>query len=390
MRPLRQMAVVGFLSLRSLHTRIKGSLVIVAGLACVVGVLLSILSIGEGLRLAYLRSGRSDRAVVLSAGADRDLHSSIPEAWVNVVRNAPGIRRGADGAPLLDAEVYIGVSTLIKRANQKSGYTGVRGIGAKGLEMSPEIKIVDGRYYRPGTRELIVGVMAQRKFSSLELGDRVALSDGGEWIVVGHFSTGSFTDGDVIADPQVMLAALRRSNYNVVLVSLESPAKFDELNKALTTNPELSVTVERESDYWQRRFSSLPVTAVVTAYFLSLLIASGAISGILHTMHATVSSRATEIAILRAVGFGGLPVAVSIVLEAMFFACIGAAIGTGIDWLWESGYAYNGAYGVFRVTFTLHLFAVAIGWALVTALVGAIVPAMQEARLPVVDALGRL
>ncbi|HEY6453684.1 MAG TPA: FtsX-like permease family protein [Steroidobacteraceae bacterium] len=132
------------------------------------------------------------------------------------------------------------------------------------------------------------------------------------------------------------------------------------------------------------------MTPLPVAYFAAFLIAGGAVSGILHTMHATVSSRATETALLCAVGFGGLAVAVSMILEAMFFACIGAAIGTAIDWLWLNGYALNGAYGIFRLVVTPHLLGVAIGWALVTALVGAIVPAAQEARLPVVDALGRL
>jgi putative ABC transport system permease protein len=107
-------------------------------------------------------------------------------------------------------------------------------------------------------------------------------------------------------------------------------------------------------------------------------------------MHATVSSRAKEIAILRAVGFGGAAVASSIILEAMIFACIGAAIGTAIDWAWLNNYAMNGAYGVFRVAVTAHLLAIAVGWALVTALIGALVPAFHEARLDVVNALGRL
>jgi putative ABC transport system permease protein len=131
------------------------------------------------------------------------------------------------------------------------------------------------------------------------------------------------------------------------------------------------------------------VTGLIIAYVVAFLLAGGAVSGILHSMHATVSARAQEIAILRAVGFSGLPVAVSMILEAMFLACIGAAVGTAIDWLWLDGYVYNGAYGVFRMSVTPHLLAVAIGWSLVTALVGAILPAAHEARLPVVDALAR-
>jgi putative ABC transport system permease protein len=389
MKRLRQIRIVGLLGLRSLHTRIRASLIIVTALAGVSVVLLSMLSMEEGMRVGYLASGHADRAIILSAGAERDWNSSVPQSWVDLIATAPGIRGGTVGTPLLDAETYTGV-TLTKRANRAWGYSGVRGIGPQGLAISSEIRMVDGRYYRTGTREVIVGILARQKFSGVELGDKVKMIDDGEWVVVGHFSTGSFMEGDLIADPQMIMPALRKASYNSVLVSLAAPDSFDRLKGFLTSNPGLSVTVERESDYWLRQFQSLPVTPLVVAYVVAFLLAGGAVSGILHTMHATVSSRSKEIAILRAVGFGGLPVAVSMILEAMLFACIGAAIGTAIDWLWLDGYAYNGAYGVFRMLVTPHLLAVAIGWALVTALVGAIVPAAQEARLPVVDALGRL
>jgi putative ABC transport system permease protein len=369
--------------------RIRASLVIVVALACVSAVLLSMLSAEEGIKLAYEAAGHVDRAIVLSSGADHEWSSAIPQSWIGSIESTPGVGRGLAGVELVDPETYTFVS-LTKRSHQTDGYSGLRGIGPEGLAMSPEITIVDGRFYRSGAREVVVGILARKKFSGLELGDKVKMLDGGDWRVVGHFSTGSFIEGDLIADPLMTLAALRRPSYNSVLIGLASREAFDSLKAALTTNPALSVTVERQSDYWLRQFRSVPVTPLVLAYLAAFLVASGAVSGILHTMHATVSSRAKEIAVLRAVGFGGVPVAVSMILEAMSFACIGAAIGTAIDWLWLNGYAYNGAYGVFRMLVTPHLLAVAIGWALVTALVGAIVPAAQEARLPVVQALGRL
>lgn len=389
MKRIRQILIVGRLSIRSLHTRVRASLVIVAGLVGVSVVLLSMLSGEEGMKISYLATGHPDRAIILSSGADRDSNSSIPLSWLGPIESAPGIRRGNTGAVLVDAEAFAFVNPT-KRSNGKWGYCGLRGIGPKGLAMSPEIRIVDGRTYRPGTREIVVGALARTKFSGLELGEKVRLLDGGEWNVVGHFSTNSFIDGDLIADPQMLLAAQRRTSYNSVLVALDDPEAFERLKTALTANPALSVTVERESDYWLRLFENLPLTPLLVGYVAAFLIASGATSGILHTMHATVSSRATEIAVLRAVGFGGLAVGISMVLEAMLFACIGAGIGTAIDWLWLNGYAYNGAYGVFRLLVTPHLLAVAIGWALITALIGAVVPAAQEARLPVVDALGRM
>lgn len=389
MRPLRQIAVVETLSLRTLTTRIRSSWVIVAALTCVTIVLLSMLSMEEGIQLAYAAVGHADRAIVLSAGAERDFNSSIPQSWVGQIGEAAGVRRGRDGSALVDAQVNYASGPLTKRGSNSQGGTGLRGIGARGLEMSPEIHLVDGRFYHSGTREIIVGTVAQRKFQAMELGDSVTLIDGGRWTVVGHFSAGSFIDGDLIADSQELLAALHRTNYNTVMVSLTSASAFKEFQQSISRNPTLAVTVERHSDFWNRMYQSLPIAPLVLTYTVSALLAIGAISGILHTMHATISARAKEIAILRAVGFGGWPVGISIVLEAMVFATLGAAIGTVIDWLWCDGYAYNGAYGVFIARVTPRLLAVAVGWGLVAAFIGAAAPAAKEARLPVVDALGR-
>jgi putative ABC transport system permease protein len=390
MRRLRQIGVVGLLSLRNLHTRIGSSWVIVAALTLVSVVLLSASAVEEGIELAYVGVGHADRAVITSSGSVFEFNSSVPESWLAPIMDSPGIRRATDGAPLMDAQSYMLAGQLTKRSNDGSGTTGVRGIGPKGLEMSPEIKIADGRYYRPGTREVLAGVLAQQKFAGMELGDEITMLDGGQWTVVGHFSTGSFIDGDLIADPRVMTRALKKTSYNSILISLESAGAFAQLKNALTANPALSVTVERQSDYWRRQFQELPDGPLILDYVVSLLLAVGAVSGILHTMHATVGARAMEIAVLRTVGFGGFPIAVALVFEAMLFASIGAAIGTAIDWLWLDNYPLMAAYGVFRVRVTPNLLVFAIGWALVTALVGAIVPAVQEARLEVVDALGRV
>lgn len=389
MRRLRQMRVVGLLSLRNLHTRVRSSWVIVAALTVVSAVLLSASAVEEGIKLAYLSVGHTDRAIITSSGAVRESGSSIPQSWLGPIFDAPGIRKARDGTPLVDAEIYDFVGSLVMK-DGKSGETEVRGIGPKGLEMSPDIKIVDGRSYRPGTREVLVGVLVRQKFSNTELGDQITMVDGGKWTVVGHFSTGSFIDGDFIADPQILSDALRRTSYSSVLVGLESARSFDRLANALRTNPAISVTVERQSDFWRRQFENLPAGPLILDYMVSILLAAGAVSGILHTMHTTIGARAKEIAILRMVGFGGVPVSVAIVFEAMLFACIGAVIGTAIDWLWLNKYPLMAAYGVFRIRVTPHLLVVAIAWALVTALIGAIVPAVQEARLEVVDALGRI
>ena len=149
------------------------------------------------------------------------------------------------------------------------------------------------------------------------------------------------------------------------------------------------VMVLRESDYYARYWQAVPDTPFVVAYLLGDLLALGAIAGTLHTMTAAVGARAQEIALLRAVGFGGLPVALAVIAEAVLLAMLGAGLGTGIDWLWLDGYTYN-AQGVFHVVVTPHLLLVALGWALGVALIGAALPAQRAARGSVVEALREL
>ena len=233
----------------------------------------------------------------------------------------------------------------------------------------------------------MVGVTAQEKFSGLELGDMVP-GPGGLWPIVGTFATGNLADGDLLADSETLISALRRTAYNSIVVKLDSPDSFDVFKSALTKNPALSVTVERQTDYWKRIFEIIPNRAVYMIYTLSLFIAAGALAGTVQTMHSAVDSRTVEIAILRAIGFDGFSVAASVVLEAMILASVGTIIGTAIVWLLFDGYAYNaGAVGVFRLAITPHLVTVGITWALVIAFIGALSPSIRAARLPVATAL---
>jgi putative ABC transport system permease protein len=222
------------------------------------------------------------------------------------------------------------------------------------------------------------------------VGGTIKLPDG-SWPVVGVFSAGGLVAGDLIGDADVVMPALKREQYNSVLVRLSSPENFDAFARMLTSNPALQVTVERDSDYWRRQLTELgPGQAISIGYILGALIGLGSFAGLLQTMVGAVEARENEIAVLRALGFGGFAVGVSVVLEAMLLAVLGATLGAAFIGQFWSGVALNGAYGVFQVRLTGELYLLALSWCLTIALVGAASPAIRASRITVVEGLRRI
>jgi len=371
------------LSARSFPARFKSSLVIIIGLAIVTVGPLSLLSLWDGLELSYLKAGSPDRAVVLWEGALHQSTSHISPFWMDAILHAPGIRQW-HGQPLADPEIAAWFHPL-KRAKPEEGTAALRGIGSAGFAMRPEIHLLSGRLPRPGTREAIVGLQAQRKFAGFDIGSQIEVK-GRRWPVVGVFETDHTLDGDVVADGGAVKDAKKRHDYDIMLLALKSPDALAGLQKALRSLP---VSVVRETDYYAQLWSLVPNTALYTAVVLLIIMGAGALSGTVHTVYAATSARANEIVILRAIGFNGAIVAASVVVEAVLLACLGALIGVGIDWLWLTGYPYNGGMegGVFPMCVSPHGMVLALSWAVVIGAWGAVMPSLKVARGTVVDAM---
>ena len=388
MNAWREFYVIFRLNLATFPTRIKGALGIVLGIACVVCVLLSLLSLWEGIQLAYLGMGDPNYAIVLSSDAVNEYRSSISREWVPLIAGAPGIRHAGDGTPLVDAEVYSPVS-LLKKADGDldMGYTNMRGVGPHALAMLPKMRLTAGRTLRAGTDEMMVGATAQRKFPGLlRPGNQIMLL-GHQWSIVGVFATGNFNDGNLVVDADRLQSVLRKPQFSSVVVRLDSPRSIERLKAGVQRTDRLPVTVQSLSDYSRQLLATIPTHLLIVDYCFSALIALGVWSGMIHVMDAAISARARETAVLRAIGFGGRPVTAAIVAEAMILAGIGAIVGTAVDWLWLDGYAYDGAWGVFRAAVTPRVFLIGLGWALAIALMGALMPSIRAARASIIEAL---
>jgi putative ABC transport system permease protein len=381
---LRQIWIVSALNFKSLGSRFWQSMVIVVGLAATIGVMLSMLSMSAGMRQAYVNAGDPNRAIVVTKGVEQEGQSAITRAMAPMIAAAPGIAKSKDGKPLADRNLNMGVPVL--RKDGSKGYTTMRGLTETGQGVRPELKIVQGRMFQPGKREMIVGVGAQLMFQHMEIGDKVILPDG-EWPIVGVFSTGDLLEGQVVGDTETLITSLHKTAYNTVLVRLTSPDALNTLKSALTTNPALSVDVIRHSDWYASIASQSTFALALLGYIVGTVMAIGALFGCLNTMYSAVSTRGREIATLRALGYGAFPVAVSVILEAVLLAVVGALIGAGIAWALYDGKQDLFGNSVFHLSVSPAQIQLGVTWAIAVALLGGIFPSIRAARRPVVEAL---
>ncbi len=385
MNLLRQIVSVTSLNLKSLPSRLGPSLVVVAGMGAAIGVLVSILSLTAGFAELQRRTGDPGRAVILSQNADTEGAGAIRRGALGDIITAPGIARDANGASLADPE-YVSIF-LVSRRTEGNMLLTLRGIGRKALAVRPELKIVAGRMFRPGARELVVGIATQPEFRGLEVGDKVIMQDG-QWPIVGSFTTGGdVLEGQIIGDAAILMSAAKRNNFNSVIVRLEGPGGLDNLQRALAANPRLGVRAERQSDYIERTSQDATGFFLAVAYAVGGIMACGALFGTLNTLYSAVGARTQEIATLRALGFGGTAVAVSVIAEAILLAMAGALMGIGLAWALFHGQRYAFGEILFHLTVSPGLVGTGLVWALAVALLGGVLPAARAARLPVVDAL---
>jgi putative ABC transport system permease protein len=381
---LRQIWIVSVLNFKSLKSRFWQSMVIVVGLAATIGVMLSMLSLSAGMQVAYANAGDPDRAIVVSKGVDQEGSSAITRAMAPMIASAPGIAKDKAGKPLADRGLNMGIPLL--RINGSKGFTTLRGLTESGQGVRPEIKIVAGRMFQPGKREMIVGVGAQAMYQHMQIGDKVILPDG-EWPIVGSFATGDLLEGQLLGDTETMLTSLHKTNYNTVLVRLTSHDSLDTLKKAINTNTALSVDVMRHSDWYARVANQQTFALALLGYVVGTVMAIGALFGCLNTMYSAVSTRGREIATLRALGYGAFPVAVSVILEAIVLAVAGALIGGLIAWALYDGKQDLFGNMVFHLSVSATQFKLGVIWAIAVALLGGIFPSIRAARRPVVEAL---
>lgn len=390
MRNLRQIFEIVLLNLRSIPQRLAASLVIVIGIGGVVGVLVAMLSMAQGLSRTLSATGSPERAVVLRAGANAEISSFLARSSSTLIRQDPAVARLADTLPAASGELII--VTEVPRVGQRSGANvSLRGVEPAGFVLRPELHLIEGRRFRPGLREVIVGAGAKRQFEGLQVGSTLRLR-GSSWEIVGVFESGDAHESELWVDTETAQAAFGRLGYSSILLQLRDPIAFDALKQRLGNDPQLNVDVFREVDYFGAQSAGLVRQIGYITNIVAVIMALGALFGALNTMYAAVSARTSEIGTLRALGFGRAPVVASVLAEAMLLSLLGGLLGAGIAYALFNGYSVSTlGSGFTQIAFnfavTPGLLLQGLGWALAIGFIGGLMPALRAARLPVTAAL---
>jgi putative ABC transport system permease protein len=271
----------------------------------------------------------------------------------------------------------------------------VRGVGERAWELRPNVKIVAGRKFTPGLRELIAGKKAVDQFKGLELGTSLKLN-GQVWTLVGEFESGDSHNSEVWGDAGVVASTYRRGNSTTsISLRLTDAKQFEALKAALASDPRIKVDVDTTRNYYNKQSENLTQAIRILGITVGTIMAVGAIFGALNTMYAAVATRAREIATLRAIGFRGVPVIVSVLLETMLLAALGGALGAGLAWAVFDDYTAstlgnNFSQIVFAFNVTPKLLWSGLKWALAIGFIGGLFPAVRAARLPVTVGLREL
>lgn len=391
---LSQTIAVTGINVKSIPERWAPSLVIVIGLAGVVAVFTALLAMAAGFESTLKSTGRADVAVVMRGGSDTELNSALDRDSSDLVKQAKGVRVGANGKAVASAEMIVIAELLRAGSTKDASNITLRGLDPEGFTLRPQLKIVEGRNFTPGLRELIVGRGVTRQFTGAELGKTLRMR-GSDWTVVGIFESGDANESELWTDINVARTTFGRSGSSSVRVALDGPDGFDKVKASLSGDPRLTVDVIREVDYFSGQTKQFRQTIGVLAGVVTIIMALGAVFAALNSMYAAVATRSKEIATLRAIGFGSLPVLLSVMIEALLLALAGGLLGAMIAYvlfnnLSVSTLGQNFTQVVFNFKVTPELVARGLIISIVIGMVGGLLPAIRAARLPVTAGLREL
>ncbi|MCC8626184.1 ABC transporter permease [Xanthomonas vesicatoria] len=378
------------IGIATLPQRWGSSSVIVVGIAGVVGVLVAMLAMGQGFQATLNSTGDDTTAIVLRGGSQAETNSVITRDLVPLISSLPGIAADANGRPMLSPELSQ-VVNIASRSDGTDVNAQLRGVGEQGWAVHDKVKIVQGRHFTTGLREMVVGKGALNQFRGLELGKTLTLGSQ-QWTVVGVFASGDAHDSELWTDAQTLATTYNRSAYQSISVRTSGKAGFAQFKTAMAADPRLKLDVETTRAYYGKQGGGLNKLISILGTVIGAIMAVGAVFGALNTMYAAVATRAREIATMRAIGFRGTPVIMALMLETMLLALLGGLLGGLIAWAVFNGYTVstlgnNFSQVVFQFKVSPELLWSGLKWALGIGLVGGLFPALRAARLPITTAL---
>ena len=362
------------------------------GMALVVFVFAAVLMLDAGLRKTLVSTGSADNVVVIRQGSQTEVQSGVLRDQAGLIETSPEVAHGANGEALASKEVVV-LNSLPKIDDpSKRSNVVVRGLPSMGVTLRPQVRIVEGRMFRPGSSEIVVGSSVAKQFAGVEMGQQLSFA-GRAWTVVGIFDAGKTAfDSEIWGDVEQMMQSFRRLGYSSVIAKLADPASFDALKRRLDDDPRLKVDVKPERRFYEDQSSSLSNFITLLGMALSVIFSLGAMIGATITMYAAVATRTGEIGTLRALGFQRGSILVAFLSESLLLALLGGIAGLiGASFLTAITVSTTNFQSfselAFSFTLTPAIVLQSVVFALVMGFVGGFLPAIRASRMKIVDAL---
>ena len=376
---------------RNLWVRRVTTLLTAGGMALVVYVFATVLMMSEGIRSTLVATGQPDNVMVLRQGAGAEINSAIERGQAAILSTMPGIATDALGRPLLSAEPVVLIN-LPKRSNGKPSNVTVRGTSDIGLQLRPGVRIVEGRMFRPGTSEIVVGSSTASGFAGIDIGANLRFA-GRDWLIVGRYDSGrSGFDSEIWGDAEQMAQAFRRTVFSIVVFRLADAGLFDSVKARIDADPRLALEAKPEIRFYAEQSEALATFINILGLSLAIIFSIGAVVGAMITMFAAVAQRTGEIGTLRALGFRRGAVLAAFLVESLLLSAIGGVVGlavaSGMQAVDVSTTNFQTfAELAFRFVLTPTIAWQALAFALAMGVVGGFIPAWRAARLQIVDCL---
>ncbi len=386
-------------AVREWPSRPIDTLVVSLGFATVAGILAAVLAIAAGFRHTFDVALPGTTAIVLSQGSNSELESNVPADAIAEVTQAPGVAR-VGGTPLIGDNLLGSMPVQYRRRSLAARIT-LRGVSPAMFTIDKQLRIVQGRWFRPGVNEIVVGAAAEENFRGLAVGDRVA-AGGTMWTVVGVFSAGpQFFSSEAWTSIGSLQSAIRRHNaYSSLYVQLKSRGALEGFTRALNRNPLIALHVMRASAYFAHQASGMSKIITRVGGFFTTMMAAAAVFGAMSTLLVMVETRRFEVAMLRALGYSQSIVFAATLLEGVLLGGVGGIVGTAIVYVSLNGHAAStlGIGAKIAVSSTtpqvfFHFLVSdlivleAILWSIAMGLAGGLYPALRSARMPIAAAL---
>jgi putative ABC transport system permease protein len=376
---------------RNLVARRLTTALTAGGMALVVYVFATVLMLSAGLQQTLIATGQDDNVVVIRRSSQTEVQSAVARSQAGIVESLPQIALAADGRPLVSKEPVVLIN-LPKRGTGKAANVVIRGVTAAGLVLRPQVKLVEGRMFRPGTAEVIAGRSIADGFQGAGLGETLRFASR-DWTVVGVFDAGHTAfNSEIWGDAEQMLQAFRRTSYSSMLFRLNDPGQFDAVKTAIENDPRLTLEAKREKRFYAEQSEALSKFISYLGTSISIIFSIGAVIGAAITMYASVASRTGEIGTLRALGFSRGAILAAFLGEALLLGLIGGVVGlAGASVMQALSISTTNfqtfAEIAFSFTLTPGIIVASLVFALAMGFIGGFLPAARAARMKIVDAL---